>query len=113
MVLHAQVCGRVGRRPINLHKTPVVTIGWGFVSMETARGRKSYWGKSMDLKKMIAELEAERDRLDHAILALERLARGPHSKRGRPPKWLRELGPADSDPNPSGDVAKSHANGKK
>jgi hypothetical protein len=43
----------------------------------------------MDLTKMIAELQAERDRLDQAILALERLSAGKERKRGRPPKWLK------------------------
>jgi len=46
----------------------------------------------MDLQKMIGELEAERDRLDRAILALERLSKGePEGKRGRPPKWVRDI----------------------
>ena len=44
----------------------------------------------MDLQKMITELEAERDRLDQAILALERLSDGKQRRRGRPPKWLRD-----------------------
>jgi hypothetical protein len=43
----------------------------------------------MDLHKMITELEAERDRLDQAILALERLSDGKQRRRGRPPKWLK------------------------
>lgn len=59
---------------------------------------------------MIAELEAERDRLDHAILALERLARGPETKRGRPPKWLRDLAPGNGADT---ETARAHANGRK
>ena len=43
----------------------------------------------MDLHKMIVELESERDRLNQAIFALERLSEGKVKKRGRPPKWLR------------------------
>ena len=43
----------------------------------------------MDLHKMIVELESERDRLNQAIFALERLSAGKAKKRGRPPKWLR------------------------
>jgi hypothetical protein len=43
----------------------------------------------MDLHKMIVELESERDRLNQAILALERLSAGKAKKRGRPPKWLQ------------------------
>ncbi|MBV8071472.1 MAG: hypothetical protein JO270_16300 [Acidobacteriaceae bacterium] len=44
----------------------------------------------MDLNKMIAELQMERDRLDQAILALERLSAGQARRRGRPPRWLKE-----------------------
>jgi hypothetical protein len=45
----------------------------------------------MDLLKMITELQAERDRLDEAIQALERLsASGKLRRRGRPPRWLKE-----------------------
>ena len=44
----------------------------------------------MDLNKMIAELQSERDRLDQAILALERLSAGQARRRGRPPRWLKE-----------------------
>jgi hypothetical protein len=40
----------------------------------------------MDLQKMISELEAERDRLNQAIIALERLSALKVHKRGRPPK---------------------------
>lgn len=39
---------------------------------------------------MIAELQSERDRLDQAILALERLSAGQARRRGRPPRWLKE-----------------------
>jgi hypothetical protein len=42
----------------------------------------------MDLEKLIAELYAERARLDAAISALERAIAGGHKRRGRPPKWL-------------------------
>jgi exonuclease VII small subunit len=55
----------------------------------------------MDLFKIITELEAEKHRLDEAIEALERLAGLKISRRGRPPKSLkqekhRELGTASS-----------------
>ncbi len=47
----------------------------------------------MDLVKMIAELRAERDAMDNAILVLERIARGTGGKRrGRPPAWLKAQG---------------------
>jgi hypothetical protein len=42
----------------------------------------------MDTNKMLAELRAERDQLDEAILLFERLAAGRGRRRGRPPKWM-------------------------
>ena len=39
---------------------------------------------------MIAELQAEKERLDEAIQALERLSAGKLRRRGRPPQWLKE-----------------------
>ena len=50
----------------------------------------------MDVTKMIAELQDEKDRLDEAILALERLAAGKNRRRGRPPGWLKGDGPKDN-----------------
>ena len=44
----------------------------------------------MDLHKMIAELQVERQRLDEAIQALERLSAGKSRRRGRPPNWLKK-----------------------
>jgi hypothetical protein len=38
---------------------------------------------------MISELEAERNRLDQAIVALERLSAVKLRRRGRPPGWLK------------------------
>jgi len=40
---------------------------------------------------MLAELRAERDQLDEAILLFERLAAGRGKRRGRPPKWMTEV----------------------
>lgn len=63
-------------------------------------------GLAMDLLKMIAELEAERNRLDHAIVALERLSAGKRRRRGRPPRWLKdEIERMTDEP---GQTAKSH-----
>jgi hypothetical protein len=43
----------------------------------------------MDILKMLAEIRAEREHIDEAILVLERLAAGMGSnRRGRPPKWM-------------------------
>lgn len=54
----------------------------------------------MDLHKILEELRAERERVDHAIAAMEDLARsGGGKRRGRPPKWLKkaeENGDAES-----------------
>ena len=42
----------------------------------------------MDVSKILAELRAEREQIEEAILSLERLARGRGHRRGRPPAWL-------------------------
>jgi hypothetical protein len=42
----------------------------------------------MEIEKMLAELRAERDQLEEAILTLERLAAGRGKRRGRPPAWM-------------------------
>jgi hypothetical protein len=45
----------------------------------------------MDFKKILAELYSERERLDQAIFALEKIGGATGAKRrGRPPKWLAE-----------------------
>ena len=45
---------------------------------------------TMDLHRMISELQAERQRLDQAIEALERLSSTNLPRRGRPPAWLKK-----------------------
>lgn len=42
----------------------------------------------MDIEKLLAELRAEREQIEEAILSLERLAAGHTKRRGRPPGWL-------------------------
>jgi hypothetical protein len=45
----------------------------------------------MDILKMLAEFRAERQQIEEAIFALERLAAGTRGKRrGRPPKWMSD-----------------------
>jgi hypothetical protein len=44
----------------------------------------------MDFDALLAQLRMEREMLEEAILALERLAGGSGRRRGRPPKWLSE-----------------------
>jgi hypothetical protein len=50
--------------------------------------RYNFFGKNMDLLKMIAELRAERAGIDDALVVLERLARSHGKRRGRPPNWM-------------------------
>jgi hypothetical protein len=45
----------------------------------------------MDILKMLAELRAERDGVDQAVMVLERLASGRGKRRGRPPKWMSQV----------------------
>lgn len=42
----------------------------------------------MDVGKILAELKAEREQIEEAIVSLERLARGRARGRGRPPNWM-------------------------
>jgi hypothetical protein len=42
----------------------------------------------MDILKMLSDLRQEREQIDEAIIALERLARGLGKRRGRPPAWM-------------------------
>jgi hypothetical protein len=44
----------------------------------------------MDLQRMITELQSEKQRLDQAIEALERLSIKGVPRRGRPPAWLKK-----------------------
>ncbi len=44
----------------------------------------------MDVTKIIAELRHEREQIEEAIEALERLARGRGKRRGRPPGWMKD-----------------------
>jgi hypothetical protein len=44
----------------------------------------------MDVTKILAELKAEREQIEEAIVSLERLARGRGKRRGRPPAWMAD-----------------------
>ncbi len=44
----------------------------------------------MDVNKILTELRHEREQLEDAIYALERLARGRGKRRGRPPAWMKD-----------------------
>jgi hypothetical protein len=59
----------------------------------------------MDLLKMIAELQTEKERLDEAIFALERLSTTNTRRRGRPSRGpkeehLREQVETETEANP-------------
>ena len=45
----------------------------------------------MDLTKILSELRRERELIDQAIAALERVLAGGKRRRGRPPAWLKAL----------------------
>jgi hypothetical protein len=47
----------------------------------------------MDVGKILAELRAEREQIEEAIVSLERLARGRVRGPGRPPSWMAEAEP--------------------
>lgn len=40
---------------------------------------------------MLADLRAEREQIEEAIMTLERLARGRGRRRGRPPAWMSKI----------------------
>jgi hypothetical protein len=48
------------------------------------------YDNAMDLNKMLAELRAERDQIEEAIIALGRLSLGA-KRRGRPPLWMNQI----------------------
>jgi hypothetical protein len=47
----------------------------------------------MDVGKIVAELKAEREQIEEAIVSLERLARGRVRGPGRPPNWMADTTP--------------------
>jgi hypothetical protein len=44
----------------------------------------------MDINKMLAELRAEREAVEQAIIVLQRIAAGRGKRRGRPPAWMSQ-----------------------
>jgi len=44
--------------------------------------------RKIDDLKMVAELRQEREKIEEAIITLERLSRGRGRRRGRPPAWM-------------------------
>ncbi len=56
----------------------------------------------MDVSKILAELKAEREQIEEAILSLERLARGRGRGPGRPPNWMADVTPPKRRGRPPG-----------
>lgn len=44
----------------------------------------------MDVNKILSELRQERERIEDAIISLERLAQRQGKRRGRPPAWMKQ-----------------------
>jgi hypothetical protein len=65
----------------------------------------------MDVSKILAELKAEREQIEEAILSLERLARGRGKQRGRPPNWMAEMALPKRRGRPPGSKNKVHTAG--
>jgi len=47
----------------------------------------------MDVARLLTELRTERQLLEDAILAMQRLAHGAGKRRGRPPAWMKNTIP--------------------
>jgi hypothetical protein len=62
----------------------------------------------MDVTKILAELKAEREQIEEAIVSLERLAQGRGRKRGRPPAWMAEVAAPKRRGRPPGSKNKVH-----
>jgi hypothetical protein len=45
----------------------------------------------MDVQKILSDLRAQRDRIEDAIKAFERIAAGNGRRPGRPPAWMSAL----------------------
>ena len=63
----------------------------------------------MDVSKILAELKAEREQIEAAIVSLERLALGRGRRRGRPPSWMSDV-TTKRRGRPPGSKNKAHAN---
>lgn len=45
----------------------------------------------MDVSKILADLRDERQQIEEAIVALEKIARARGKRRGRPPAWMNQV----------------------
>jgi hypothetical protein len=62
----------------------------------------------MDVTKILAELKAEREQIEEAIISLEKLARGRVRGPGRPPAWLADVTAPKKRGRPPGSKNKVH-----
>jgi hypothetical protein len=60
----------------------------------------------MDNSEILAELKAEREQIEEAILSLERLARGRGRGPGEPPNWMADKTPPKRRGRPPGSKSK-------
>jgi len=67
----------------------------------------------MNVLQMLEELRSERQRLEEAILAIERLGATGPKRRGRPPKWMSVMKSTDGGTEPKKRRAFSAATRKK
>jgi len=65
----------------------------------------------MDVSKILAELMAEREQIEQAIVSLEKLAQGRGKKRGRPPAWMADVTAPKRRGRPPGSKNKVHTAG--
>lgn len=71
-------------------KLIVIPIGvsTSLVALDSRNVAYLRYPSGMDVTRMISDLRQERDQIDEAIVALERLAQGHGKRRGRPPAWM-------------------------
>ena len=62
----------------------------------------------MDVSKILADLKAEREQIEEAIVSLERLARGRGRGPGRPPNWMADASAPKRRGRPPGSKNKVH-----
>jgi hypothetical protein len=64
----------------------------------------------MDVTKILTQLQQERECLEQAILAIERLASRQGKRRGRPPAWMAAISEKRGRGRPKGSKNKPPAN---
>jgi hypothetical protein len=92
--------------PLLLPELPAVSIG---PSPEAASIKSRLKGRNgMDIGKILAELKAEREQIEEAVLSLERLARGRGRSPGKPHNWMADVTTPKRRGRPPGSKNKFH-----